>query len=27
VISGGHTIWDNVYARADLWAWVYQQSR
>ena len=28
VISGGsHTIWDAVYARSDLWAWVYQQTR
>ena len=25
--SGGHVIWDDVYARSDLWAWVYQKSR
>jgi predicted peptidase len=25
--SGGHSIWDDVYARADLWAWVYQKTR
>jgi len=28
VLAGqSHTIWDAVYARADLWAWVYQKSR
>jgi predicted peptidase len=27
VLSGGHTIWDGVYARADLWTWVYQKTR
>ena len=27
VISGGHTIWDGVYASPDLWTWVYQQTR
>ena len=25
--SGGHVIWDDVYARSDLWTWVYQKSR
>ena len=25
--SGGHSIWDDVYARSDLWTWVYQKSR
>ena len=27
VLSGGHTIWDTVYASPDLWTWVYQQTR
>lgn len=25
--NGGHTIWDDVYARADVWTWLYQQKR
>ena len=25
--SGGHTIWDDVYARADLWTWLDAKSR
>jgi len=25
--TGGHGIWDQVYARADLWTWLYQQKR
>ena len=25
--TGGHGIWDQVYARADMWAWLYQQKR
>ena len=25
--NGGHSIWDAVYARSDLWTWVYQQKR
>jgi predicted peptidase len=28
VLAGqSHTIWDGVYARSDLWTWVYQQAR
>lgn len=28
VLAGqSHTIWDLVYARADLWTWVYQKTR
>ena len=27
VVSGGHTIWDGVYANSALWTWVYQQTR
>lgn len=25
--SGGHAIWDDVYARADMWTWLYQKTR
>ncbi len=25
--SGGHAIWDQVYGRADVWTWLYQQKR
>jgi len=27
VVSGGHSIWDGVYANPTLWTWVYQKTR